>query len=85
MERISVEHHNSKRGASWLTYEQAAEYSNIPEAVLRAARHAQTLLPDGTLQTGERGRPALLFRKNTIKDFAKRYNAAKRAGNAPVA
>jgi predicted ArsR family transcriptional regulator len=79
MESITIEQHNTKRGAAWLTYEQAAEYAGISEAVLRAARHAQTLLPDGNLQTGERGRPALLFRKATINDFAKRYRAAKKA------
>lgn len=79
---LTVEQHQSKTGQNYLTFAQAADHTGISEGELRKARANDSLLPDATLMTGMRGRPALLFRKGTLNDFAKRYRAAQKAAKA---
>jgi hypothetical protein len=82
---LTVEQHQSKTGQNYLTFEQAAAHTGISEGELRKARANDSLLPDANLRTGMRGRPALLFRKGTLNDFAKRYRAAQKAAKAEKA
>ena len=79
LKRMTVEQLSTKQGQNYLTFQQGAEYTEIPEGELRKARAAGTLVPDAQKDTGMRGRPALLFRKGTLNDFAKRYRAAPKA------
>lgn len=82
---LTVEQHQSKTGQNYLTFTQGAEHTGISEGELRKARASNALVPDATLMTGMRGRPALLFRKGTLNDFAKRYRAAQKAAKAEKA
>lgn len=82
LKRMTAEQLSTKQGQNFLTYEQASEYTEIPEGELRKARAGGSLVPDAQVHTGQRGRPALLFRKGTLNDFAKRYRAAQKAAKA---